>query len=147
MASTKYVNNIFPIRWFSMINGGLLNALFNGFGVASSVEDAITATAGGTKALAYKLYATVSRISVCATTADSVQLPTPNYVGQVNMVINDGAQSTQIFGNNSDTIDGVATATGVPLAAASRAFFVCTGVTAGATPIYAWRSQAGAKSS
>lgn len=143
MASTKYVGNFFPIRWFSLIDGGKLNNLIQS--LLASVEDGITATAGGTKALAYPLFATVNRISVCATNNDSVKLPPNPNVGQIVQIINDGAANAAVFGANSDTIDGVATATGVVITAASRAFFSCTGVTPGATPIYAWRSQAGAK--
>ena len=145
MASTKYITQLFPIRWFSLVNGSTLNSMANT--LAGSVEDGIVATAGGTKALAYKLFATINRLTTVANNADSVLLPTPLYVGQFVHIINDGAANVQIFGANSDTIDGVATATGVVLTAASRAFFTCTGVTAGAVPVYAWRSQAGAKSS
>lgn len=146
MASTNYFNNFFPIRWFSLINGQTLNNLFNQ--MRGSVEDGITAHAGGTKAAAYILRSTISRISVAASSSDSVMLATPAYVGEVRQVINDGANSIQIFGQNSDTIDGVATATGVALTNADRAFFTCTGVTlASPNPIYAWRSQLGTKSS
>ena len=146
MASTKYLNSFFPIRWFSLINGNTLNSLFNT--LQGSVEDGITAHAGGTKAAAYQLTATISRISVAASSSDSVILPTPSFVGQILQVINDGANPIQIFGKNSDTIDGVATATGVALTNADRAFFTCTGVTlASPNPIYAWRSQLGTKSS
>ena len=142
MASTKTFQNFFPIRWFSLINGQTLNNLFNLW--TSSVEDAITATAGGTKAAAYQLTATVNRLSVVASAGDSVLLPKAPSIGQMVQVINDGAQNADIYGNGTDTIDGVATATGVVLSAASRSLFVCTGFSAGA---YAWRSQAGAKSS
>lgn len=142
MASVKTVNTFFPIRWFSLINGQTLNDLFNKW--TSSVEDGITATSGGTKAAAYQLTATVNRLSVVAGAADSVMLNKQPSIGKVVQVINDGASSAQLFGNGIDTIDGVATATGVPLANGSRAFFTCTGFSAGA---YAWRSQAGAKSS
>jgi hypothetical protein len=145
MASTKYIGNYFPIRWFSLIDGGKLNDLIQQ--LLGSVEDGITATAGGTKAAAYQLFASINRISTCANAGDSVLLPPNPRVGRVVQVINDGAQNADIYGANSDTIDGVATATGVVLSAASRSFYICTGVTPGATPIYAWRSQAGAKSS
>lgn len=140
MASIKTVQQFFPIRWFSLINGQTLNQLFNL--MTGSCEDAITASAGGTKALAYQLFATINRISVCATTNDSVMLPKQPFIGQVVQVINDGAQTAAIYGNGTDTIDGVVTATGVTMTAANRAFFTCTGFSAGA---YAWRSQSGAK--
>lgn len=142
MASTKTVTNYFPIRWFSLINGQTLNSLFNQ--IQGSVEDGITATAGGTKALAYQLFATFNRVSVAANAGDSVMLPKTPFIGKVVQVINDGAQNIDVYGNGTDTIDGVATATGVVLSAASRSFYTCTGFSSGA---YAWRSQAGAKSS
>jgi hypothetical protein len=145
MASTKYVGNFFPIRWFSSINGGTLNALIQK--LLGSVEDGITATAGGTKAAAYPLFASINRLSTVANAGDSVLLPANPQVGQLVQIINDGSANADVYGANSDTIDGVATATGVVLSAASRSFYTCTGVTPGATPIYAWRSQAGAKSS
>jgi len=130
----------FPIRWFSMVNGAVLNALF-GY-PQFSTENAITATAGGTKAAARLLKATINQISVCATGTDSVKLPANPQPGNVVFIANDGAAAAQVFGSNSDTIDGVATATGVALTNATRAFFICISVTAG---IAAWVSQAGAK--
>jgi hypothetical protein len=142
MASTKTVTNYFPIRWFSLINGQTLNQLFNLF--TGSVEDGITATAGGTKALAYQLFATVNRVSVAASAGDSVMLPAKPFIGQMVQLINDGVSNIDVYGNGTDTIDAVATATGVVLSAASRSFYTCTGFSSGA---YAWRSQAGAKSS
>jgi hypothetical protein len=57
------------------------------------------------------------------------------------LVVNDGAAPAKIYGNNAgtDTIDGVAGATGVTLTNAKRAFFFC--LTSGA-----WQSLAGAAS-
>jgi len=130
----------FPIRWFSMIDGGKLNQLFAA--PQFSTENAITATAGGTKTTARLLKATINQLSVCATAADSVKLPASPQPGNMVFIANDGAAAAQVFGSNSDTIDGVATATGVALTNATRAFFVCISVTAG---IAAWVSQAGAK--
>ncbi len=131
----------FPIRWFSLINGNTLNQLF-GY-PQFSTENAITATASGTKATARLLKATVNQISVCATTADSVKLPANPQPGNVVFIANDGAAAAQVFGSNSDTIDAVATATGVALSAATRAFFICASVSAAG--VAAWVSQAGAK--
>jgi len=77
----------------------------------------VTARAGGTRPLATKLPAAVNRIGTCATAADSVSLP-PAAGGQVVYVQNAGAASAQVFADpaTSDTINGVAAATGVPLA-------------------------------
>lgn len=94
---------------------------------AQSVTDTITARAGGTQALATQLVSAVNRISVCATLADSVGLPLA-VAGLSVVVANDGAASAQVFGaaGSTDTINSVATATGVALAAAKRGAYHCT---------------------
>ena len=93
----------------------------------TGVEDTLTAHAGGTQAAALALSSTKNyhRISVCATAGDSVLLPAAT-VGQSHFVRNDGAASCQVFGTSPDTIDGVATATGIVVPAGSGAWFVCT---------------------
>jgi len=85
----------------------------NGFSAIS-----VTAHGGGTRALATPINAACVLIAVCATTADSVMLP-PATGGQCMWVSNGGAASSQIFANTagSDTINGVAAATGIALAA------------------------------
>lgn len=107
-------------------------------GQGTGFQDNITARAGGTKALATVLTAAVSRITVCATNGDSVLLPQA-WQGSQCMVINDGAANAQVFGQGTDTIDGVATATGVVMSAAKRNIFYC--VLNGA-----WQSMQGVKS-
>ncbi len=101
--------------------------LFDPTGIAS-FQNGITATAGGTRAAAYPLSAAFNRIAVCATAADSVALP-PALGGQEITVINSGAASAQVFAANgtADTINGVAAATGIALAAAGKAQFVSPG--------------------
>ena len=126
----------FPIRWFSLINGNTLNQLF-GY-PQFSTENAITATASGTKATARLLKATINQISVCATTADSVKLMANPQPGNWQFLANDGAAAAQVFGSNSDTIDAVATATGVTVSNAKRSIFYC--VAAGL-----WQSLGGSK--
>jgi len=76
----------------------------------------ITAKAGGGRPLATKLTTAINRIGVCATAADSVALP-PAKGGQVVYVQNSGAAACQVFADTStsDTINGVAAATGVSL--------------------------------
>jgi hypothetical protein len=106
-----------------------------------AAANTITAHAGGTRALATKLTASLNRISVCATAGDSVALP-PAVAGLDLLVINDGAAAGQVFADagTTDTIDGVAAATGVPLTNAARARF-------SAPADGVWSSMAGAKSS
>lgn len=107
-------------------------ALLSGLLRLTAIEAGLTAHAGGTKAAALVLDATksVHVVSIIGTDADSILLP-PAVVGEVHLVCNtDAAQSLQIFGAGTDTINGVATATGVAQAAGKHALFIC--VSAGA---------------
>jgi len=92
--------------------------------VEVSTHNTITAHAGGGRTSAVALDKQVNRISVCATTADSVVLPAA-VAGDFRAVFNDGAAAAQIFADGSDTIDDVAGATGVPLTNAKRAIYFC----------------------
>jgi len=110
---------------------------------ASQAFDTITATPGGTKAAAKALNYGINRISVCATATNSVLMPFA-VPGAWVVIINDGAASATVFGAGTDTIDGVATATGNPMAAAKRAYFeAVTGDGLGGAGT--WYSIAGAK--
>lgn len=100
-------------------------------------QDTLTAHTGGGQALATVLNYGLNRLAVCALANDSAQLPAAT-VGAMCWVANDGIAAAKIFGKNgnTDTIDGVAGATGVALTNAKRSFFHC--LTAGA-----WVSQTG----
>jgi hypothetical protein len=98
-------------------------AMEDGTYMSGSIANTITARAGGTQALATQLAAQYNRISVCASAADSVALPDAP-IGTAVWVRNDGANSAQVFGITPQTINGVATATGVALAAAAAARYV-----------------------
>lgn len=90
-----------------------------------STQGGITALAGGGKlATTPKLTYGYNRISVCATAADSACLPAWQR-GAVVVLVNDGAAACQVFGQfgSTDTIDAIATATGVPLTNATRSFY------------------------
>lgn len=99
----------FP-RGIGLIDKTRLNALLNV--PQTSVETGITAAAGGTQAAARQLLAAYSVVSTVATAADSVKL-LPAVPGIEMIVVNDGLNSMQVFGSGTDTINGVATATGV----------------------------------
>ena len=107
------------------------------------IETGITATASGNQATAYQLTRSFSVLGTVATNADSVKLPTDRRVGDEVIIVNDGAANAQVFGSGTDTIDGVATATGVVLTAAKRCSYYCVSITAG---VAAWLSNMGAKS-
>ncbi len=110
-----------------------------------SVEDGITATAGGVQATARLLNSAFNRISVCATNNDSVRLPVVSLadVGMTVEIVNDGAATAQVFGSGTDTIDAVATATGVVLTNAKRATYTLVSYASG---VGAWVSNMGVKS-
>ena len=92
----------------------------NGWSAAS-----ITARAGGTQALATPIRTACTLIAVCATAADSVQLP-PAMGGQLLWITNAGAANAQIFASpGADTINGVANATGISIANGKSATLVC----------------------
>jgi hypothetical protein len=90
-----------------------------------TATNTITAHAGGTRAAAVALTANVNHITVCATLNDSVALP-PAIAGLSVFIANDGAANAKVYAavGTSDTIDGVAAATGVTLSAANRAEFL-----------------------
>lgn len=91
----------------------------------------ITAHAGGGQASATLLTANINDVGTVATAADSVKLPPPTIPGQIIVVANNGANAMQVFGSGTDTINGVATATGVSQPAGKHAFYVSEGVGAG----------------
>lgn len=99
------------------------NALFS----VGAIETGLTAAAGGTQAGALALSGskTVHVVTIIATNADSVKLPLALGQGASHFVANeDAAQSLQVFGSGTDTINAVATATGVAVGAGKSATFV-----------------------
>ena len=77
-----------------------------------ATEDSITASTTQTQAGAYQLTAPLSRITTSASAGNAVALPKAN-LGLDYTIINDGANAIQVYGTNPDTINGVATATGI----------------------------------
>ncbi len=90
-----------------------------------SVTDAITARAGGGQTNATALTATFNNVTVVATAADSVKLPLA-VAGLWVTIRNSAANASTVYGDGTDTINGVATATGVSLTAATSALYFCT---------------------
>lgn len=87
-------------------------------------EASVTAHAGGGQASAKALSAAISHVGTVATAADSVVLP-PAKAGLQRTLINRGANACQVFGASPDTINGVATATGVSHAASTVKTYYC----------------------
>jgi hypothetical protein len=93
-------------------------------GVLNGTAAGLTTTAGqSSQALAFKLTAAVNQFTTVAASSFAV-LP-PAVIGMEVDVINDGAAVLQVCGAaaTNDTIDGVATATGVPVTNARRTTF------------------------
>ncbi|MFA6204378.1 MAG: hypothetical protein WC710_14465 [Gallionella sp.] len=93
----------------------------------NNTDTAITAHAGGTQAAAMPLKATAAYhdVTTVATAADSVKLP-PAKVGEFHFVKNSAAANAmQVYGSGTDTIDSVATATGVSQLAGDAVLYVC----------------------
>ncbi len=94
-----------------------------------SAADTVTAHAGGGQANATALTAEVNKVTTVATAGDSVMLPA-SAPGLTIFVINGSSNPMQVFGAGTDTIDGVATGTGVSQMQGSSTIYSCT--TAGA---------------
>jgi hypothetical protein len=91
---------------------------------ATGATDAITAYAGGGQTNAVPLTTGLNRVTVVATTADSVMLPA-SFAGAEITIINTGANACQVFGNGTDTINGIAYGTGIAQPASSVALYFC----------------------
>ncbi len=107
---------------------------------AAGIQTPITANAGGTQAAAFALSATASvhEVTIVGSAADSVKLPPATGSGNVHWVKNSAAANAlQLFGAGTDTIDGIATATGVVVAAGKSR--MCVDTAAGK-----WQSLLGA---
>lgn len=105
----------------------------------SGIETGLTAHAGGGQAVALALSGTksVHNIATVSSASDSVSLPAATGSGAFHFVKNSGAAQLQLYGSGTDTIDGVATGTGVALANGKTR--ICVDVAAGA-----WQSILGA---
>lgn len=112
---------IVKMQW-PLFNNVTLNA--GGFLYGSYVDN-VTAHAGGGKANAYPLMAELSRITTVATAGDSVLLP-PSASGIDVYVVNHGANAVQVYGAGTDTIDDVATGTGVSQMPNSSVLYSCS---------------------
>jgi hypothetical protein len=111
--------------------GAFTTLTTNNLFTLTGVEDSLTAFATGGQVSATALSATKNfhRVTTVATAADSVKLPAAT-VGQMHYVRNDGANAMQVFGAGTDTINGVATGTGISQAAGTGMWY--TSVASGA---------------
>lgn len=111
---------------------------------APAAQIGLTALAGGAKAGATQLGYGINTVTVVATAADSALLPYA-FPGAMCFVKNaDGADSMTVFGKGTDTIDGVATATGNAQAAGKGKLYYGTGGAGDGTDAGTWVTLLGA---
>lgn len=109
------------------VTGALTAASISTTGIGTvSVSDGLTAHAGGTQAAALALTSKINRISTVASANDSVALPLAVAGISIEVVNGAAVNSMQVFGAGTDTINDVATATGVAQAAGKAASYFCT---------------------
>jgi hypothetical protein len=108
--------------------GGGSNLTLPGY-LYETAQDNLTAFSGGGQGSATPIITQTSRVTTVAAPGDSVLLP-PSIAGLELLVINHGANAMQVFGSGTDTIDDVATATGVSQMKGSVCIYTCA--TAGA---------------
>lgn len=90
-----------------------------------STYTGIVALASGGQTGATPLLGTVNSVDTVANANDSVALPAATGLGRPIVVINTTAStSMQVFGSGTDTINGVATGTGVAQAAGKTAVYI-----------------------
>lgn len=116
----------FP-KTIGLMNGSDLDRLAK---LVGSAVGPITAQADGTKANATQITGVKCYVGTSAGAADSVILP-PGYPGLEITIFNGGASSIQVFGNGVDTINGIATDTGVTQNNGVSAIYTCYAVVAG----------------
>ncbi len=99
---------------------------FSGIVFETGIETPITAHAGGTQAAAFALNTSKPThvVTTVGSSADSVKLPSATGSGAWHTISNQAAtNSLQVYGSGTDTINAVATATGVAVAAGKTASF------------------------
>ena len=111
------------------LNGTATGAVLTGTLLRNTAVDSLTAHAGGGQGSALVLTKQVNRVTTVATSGDSVLLPA-SAAGLFVTCINSGANPMQVYGAGSDTINGVASGTGVSQMPGSSVVYNC--VAAGA---------------
>lgn len=118
--TTDQVQTITGVKTFS----GATTTFAPGL-IIESAADALTAHAGGGQGSALALTKEINRITTVATAGDSVSLPA-SVAGLDVMIINSGANPMQVYGAGTDTINDVATATGVTQMPGSECIYGCS---------------------
>lgn len=86
----------------------------------------LTAHSGGGQASALPLTAAINAITIVAADGDSVRLPASFAGARVQVTNLNTLHSVQVYGAGTDTINTVATGTGVPLLPDQTSIYTCT---------------------
>jgi hypothetical protein len=114
------------------LDGEVAAKMLDVFGLnLSNIVTGVIAHAGGGQGSATTISALVSSVDTVATAADSVALPLAKHAGEVHILYNSTANLMQVFGSGTDTINGVATGTGVAQAGGKIALYIAMGTGAG----------------
>ena len=126
-----------PARYSSskqLIGGNDVNAMNDQLDSAQSV----VATPAGTQATSVVINAAAVLVSAVASANDGVKLP-QGYAGLEIFIFNDdAANSLQVFGSGTDTINDIATATGIAQASQKAAIYKCIIGPTAAVPAARW---------
>lgn len=106
-------------NWYAEVGAG-----FSAGMMTESAQDSIVAHAGGGQSSATQISAQTARVTTVATAGDSIKLPASAPGLELN-IINAGANPMQVYGSGTDTIDGVAAATGVSQMVNSMCIYSC----------------------
>lgn len=124
MANTPTVANTIPI--FNDTAGSITDSAYS---IASSLLinpaiSSLTAHSGGGQTSALALTKAINNVTTVAAAGDSVRLPA-SAAGLAITITNSGANSMQVYGAGTDTINGVATGTGVAQLPGQTVVYTC----------------------
>jgi hypothetical protein len=107
----------------STIVGSLAPLSVSGNFLIQPAADGLTAHAGGGQASAYPIAYPINRFTIVASAGDSALLP-PALGGMQVVVINDAVNAMQVFGAGTDTINDIASGTGVSQLGKSAVLYI-----------------------
>jgi hypothetical protein len=118
------IANVIPI--FNDVNGSVTDSAYS---ITNSLLNqpavsALTAHSGGGQSSALALTKAINNVTTVAAAGDSVRLPA-SAAGQEITITNSGANSMQVYGAGTDTINGVATGTGVVQLPGQTVVYTC----------------------
>lgn len=124
MSNVPTIANVIPI--FNDTTGSITDSAYS---IVNSLLEqpavsALTAHSGGGQTSALALTKAINNVTTVAAAGDSVRLPA-SAAGLEVTVTNSGANSMQVYGAGTDTINGVATGTGIAQLPGQSVVYTC----------------------